>query len=109
MTWLKDILTFLFSPYLHLWWLLVAGYLGCWALAWALATVGRHGITIVQRCRQAWAWAFGAHLVAVVGLTVFWWQRFGLFKSFYVFITFYCVLAVIDLILVAKFVAASRA
>jgi hypothetical protein len=109
MTWLKDILTFLLSPYLHLWWLLLASYLACWGLAWALATVGSHGTTIVQRCRRAWAWAFVVHLVAVICLTVFWWQRFGFFKSFYVFLPFYVALGLIDLILFSKHFAASRA
>lgn len=108
MAWLNDILTFLKSDYLHLWWLLVAGCLVCYGFAWVLATAGRQG-TIVQRCRRAWAWAFVVHLVAVFGVTVFWWQRFGFFKSFYVFLPFYVALGLIDLILVAKLFASSRA
>lgn len=107
MTWLKDILAFLLSPYLHLWWLLVGGYLACWGLAWALATAGGPG-TIVQKCRRAWGLAFVLHLVAVIGLTVFWWQRFGFFKSFYLFLPFYIVLALADLILMLKLFAPSR-
>jgi hypothetical protein len=87
--------------------LLVAGYVACWLLAWVLATAIRQG-TIVARCRQAWAWAFVVHLVVVVGLTVFWFQRFGFFKSFYVFPPFYIALGVIDLIATGKLFAGSR-
>lgn len=108
MTWLNDILAFFKSDYLHLWWLLVAGYLVSYGLAWALATAGRLG-TIVQRCRHAWAWAFCVHLAAVVGLTIFWWQRFGFFKSFYFFLAFYVILGMVDLILAAKLFASRRA
>lgn len=108
MTWLKDMQTFLFSPYLHYWWWLVAGYLACWGLAWALGAAGQTGATIVQRCRQAWAWALVVHLVAVAALALLWWQRFGFFKSFYAFLPFYVVLALIDLILITRLFAASR-
>jgi hypothetical protein len=105
MTWLK----LLASPYLHLWWGLFLGYLVCWGVAWALATAGRHGTNIVQRCRQAWALVFGVHLLFVIGLTGVWWQRFGYFKNFIGFLLCYLLLVLIDLILLVKLRAASRA
>lgn len=108
MAWLNDILNFVKSDYLSLWWLLVAGYLVCYGLAWILASAGRQG-SIAQRCRQAWAWSFALHFVAVVALAILWWQKFGVFRSFYVFLSFYVVLGLIDLILAAKLFTGSRA
>jgi hypothetical protein len=105
MTWLSRILEFVRSEYLTLWWVLVACYGVTYAFAWIFAHIGTPGRTIVYRCRVAWAWGFAIHLLLVMVVTYLWWQKFGMFKAFWSYLPLYCVLGLVDVLCIGKFLA----
>lgn len=106
MDWFKSALDYGKSDYLKLFWVLVGCYvLVAYFTALIFAHIGRPARTLVHRCRKAWAWGFGFHLVLTLVITYLWWQKFGLFKSFWGYMPFYLFLVFVDLVFIGKFLA----
>lgn len=103
MEWLKLVLDYGKSDYLKLWWVLVGCYVVvAYFTALIFAHIGRPGRTLVHRCRQAWAWGFGFHLMLTLIIGYYWWQKFGVFKSFWYYMSLYILLVMVDLVFIGK-------
>lgn len=109
MKWWQTITDLFTGQYLRLWWVLILVYLLLYAVARGWVGTARSRTTVVYRCRQALGFLFLFHLLATVGVMLYWWNSYSGSKSAGFYVALYVMLAVADLFgLASQFVGSSR-
>jgi hypothetical protein len=77
-------------------WLILAGYVAAYILAFSLARFSGTDRTILFHCRRAWVVALVVHALFVTGFTIRWFLLYGIFLSFWSYFPWYLGMLIVD-------------